>query len=155
MASGPHEHYMDLALSEARRAGGMGEVPVGAIVINSDGEVIGRGYNHPISADDPTAHAEIVALREASRTIGNYRLTGACLYCTIEPCTMCAGAIIHARVARVVFGAADPKAGAAGSLYNILTDPRLNHSVELIRGVCDSECAALLQEFFKVRRSNQ
>jgi tRNA(adenine34) deaminase len=114
--------------------------------------VIGRGYNHPISSDDPTAHAEIVALREASRTIGNYRLVGATLYCTIEPCTMCAGAMIHARLTRLVFGAPDPKAGAAGSLYNVVTDPRLNHAIQVTRGVRDDECSLLLQEFFVFKR---
>ena len=147
-----HEYYMDLALDESRKARAAGEVPVGAIIINDSGEVIGRGHNHPISGIDPTAHAEIVALREAARNAGNYRLTGATLYCTIEPCTMCAGAIIHARIRRVVFGAPDFKAGAAGSIYNVLADPRFNHSVEVIRGVRDAECTALLQEFFKSRR---
>ena len=152
MAADRHEDYMDLAIVEARRAAAMSEVPVGALIIDKDGAVIGRGYNHPISADDPTAHAEIVALREASRAIGNYRLNGATLYCTIEPCTMCAGAIVHARIARLVFGSPDRKAGAAGSLYNIVTDPRLNHSVEVIRGVRYEECALLLQQFFRQRR---
>jgi tRNA(adenine34) deaminase len=147
------EDYMELALSEARRAAAIDEVPVGAIVVAKDGRVIGRGHNHPIAADDPTAHAEIVALREASRSIGNYRLVGATLYCTIEPCCMCAGAMVHARIARVVFGAPDPKAGAAGSLYNIVTDPRLNHVVEVTRGVCHDECTALLQEFFASKRA--
>jgi len=146
------EDYMGLALNEARRAAAMDEVPVGAVVVDKDGAVIGRGYNHPISADDPTAHAEIVALREAARVIGNYRLMGATLYCTIEPCTMCAGAIVQARVARLVFGAPDPKAGAAGSLYNIVTDPRLNHSVEVVRGVLDDECSSLIQSFFASKR---
>src|SRR5215472_9716459 len=122
MAGYRDEDYMQLALTEARRAAALDEVPVGAVVVSKDGVVIGRGYNHPISADDPTAHAEIVALREAARTIGNYRLVGATLYCTIEPCTMCAGAIVQSRIARLVFGAPDPKAGAAGSLYNIVTD---------------------------------
>src|SRR3954452_5808743 len=152
MAWNRDENYMQLALNEARRAAAMDEVPVGAVVVNKDGVVIGRGHNHPISADDPTAHAEIVALREASGTIGNYRLAGATLYCTIEPCTMCAGAMVHARIGRLVFGAADPKAGAAGSLYNIVTDPRLNHSVQVTRGVRDDECSLLLQEFFVFRR---
>src|SRR5437867_2062986 len=108
MTADRDEEYMDLAILEARRAGSLDEVPVGAVVIHKDGSVIGRGYNHPISADDPTAHAEIVALREAARTIGNYRLSGATLYCTVEPCSMCAGAIVHARVARLVYGATDP-----------------------------------------------
>ena len=152
MVKNRDEDYMEMALNEARRAAAIDEVPVGAIVVNRDGAVIGRGHNHPISADDPTAHAEIVALREASRAIGNYRLNGATLYCTIEPCTMCAGAIVHSRIARLVFGAPDPKAGAAGSLYNIVTDPRLNHSVEIIRGICHEECTAVLQQFFAARR---
>jgi tRNA(adenine34) deaminase len=152
MAQNQDEDYMGLALNEARRAAAMDEVPVGAVVVDKDGAVIGRGYNHPISADDPTAHAEIVALREAARVIGNYRLVGATLYCTIEPCTMCAGAIVQSRVARLVFGAPDPKAGAAGSLYNIVTDPRLNHSVEVVRGVLDDECSSLIQSFFASKR---
>ena len=152
MVKNRDEDYMEMALNEARRAAAIDEVPVGAIVVNRDGAVIGRGHNHPISADDPTAHAEIVALREASRAIGNYRLMGATLYCTIEPCTMCAGAIVHSRIARLVFGAPDPKAGAAGSLYNIVTDPRLNHSVEVTRGVCLDECSGVLQQFFASKR---
>src|SRR5437870_10866179 len=147
-----HEDYMELALAEARKAEAAAEVPVGAIVINKEGDVVGRGYNRPISGNDPTAHAEIVALREAAGRLGNYRLADTTLYCTIEPCVMCAGAIIHDRIARVVFGAADTKAGAAGSLYNVLTDPRFNHSVEVIRGIRDAECTAILQDFFKSRR---
>jgi len=152
MTAWPHEHFMDLALEEAVTAEAADEVPVGAIVVSRNGDVIGRGHNQPISADDPTAHAEIVAIRDAAQTIANYRLTGCTLYCTIEPCAMCAGAIIHARVSCVVFGAADPKAGAAGSLYNILTDPRQNHQVEVIRGVRDLQSADLLQKFFQQRR---
>ena len=147
-----HEYYLDLALVEARKAEAAGEVPIGAVLINKEGELIGRGYNQPISAFDPSAHAEIVALREACRMTGNYRLQGATLYCTKEPCSMCAGAMIHSRIARLVFGASDPKTGAAGSLYNIVTDPRLNHSVEVIRGVRDEESSALLQRFFQSRR---
>jgi len=152
MGPRPHDEYMGIALDEARKTEELGEVPVGAIVVNTAGEVIGRGHNHPISAHDPTAHAEIAALRDAARAAGNYRLTGASIYCTIEPCIMCAGAIIHARLACVVIGAPDPKAGAAGSLYNVLTDPRLNHSVEIVRGVRTTECSALIQEFFRDRR---
>jgi len=143
---------MDLALEEAATAEAADEVPVGAIVVSRNGDVIGRGHNQPISAADPTAHAEIVAIRDAAQTIANYRLTGSTLYCTIEPCAMCAGAIIHSRVSCVVFGAADPKAGAAGSLYNILTDPRQNRQVEVIRGVRDLQSAELLQKFFQQRR---
>src|SRR4051812_49872775 len=149
-----HEYYLDLALEEARKAEAKGEVPIGAILINKDGELIGRGYNQPISAFDPSAHAEIVALREACRMTGNYRLQGATLYCTKEPCSMCAGAMIHSRIARLVFAASDAKTGAAGSLYNIVTDPRLNHFVEVIRGVRDEESSALLQRFFQSRRQS-
>ena len=152
MTGWPHEHFMDLALEEAATAEAADEVPVGAIVVSRNGDVIGRGHNQPISAADPTAHAEIVAIRDAAQTIANYRLTGSTLYCTIEPCAMCAGAIIHSRVSCVVFGAADPKAGAAGSLYNILTDPRQNYQVEVIRGVRDLQSAELLQKFFQQRR---
>jgi tRNA(Arg) A34 adenosine deaminase TadA len=147
-----HEHFMDLALLEAKKAEAADEVPVGAILVNADGTVIGRGHNQPILSTDPSAHAEIVALREAARTLGNYRLAGATLYCTKEPCVMCAGAIVHTRIARLVLGAPDPKAGAAGSIYNIVADPRLNHSVEVIRGIRDVESSALLQAFFKSRR---
>ena len=143
---------MDLALAEAQKAESAGEVPVGAIVV-ADGAVVGRGFNQPISTNDPTAHAEVVALREAARTIGNYRLSTVTMYCTVEPCVMCAGAMIHARIARLVFGAPDPKAGSAGSIYNVLTDPRLNHRVEVLSGIRQSECASLLQDFFARRRT--
>jgi len=146
------EQYMDLALAEALKAESAGEVPVGAIVV-ADGAVVGRGFNQPISTNDPTAHAEMVALREAARTIGNYRLSTVTMYCTVEPCVMCAGAMIHARIARLVFGVPDPKAGAAGSIYNVLTDPRLNHRVEVLSGIRQSECASLLQDFFARRRT--
>ncbi len=143
---------MALALEEAKRARQAGEVPVGAIVV-CDGVISGRGFNQPISANDPTAHAEIVALREAARQQRNYRLTGATMYCTVEPCMMCAGAMIHARIARLVFGTPDPKAGSAGSIYNVLTDPRLNHRVEAVSGIREDDCAALLREFFAERRA--
>ena len=142
---------MDLALSEARKAGAAGEVPVGAVIVSA-GAVIGRGFNQPISAHDPAAHAEIIALREAASHERNYRLTNAVLYCTVEPCVMCAGAIMHARIARLVFGTPDEKAGAAGSIYNVLTDPRLNHRVDVISGIREDLCAALLREFFAGRR---
>lgn len=145
------ERYMDLALEEARKADAAGEVPVGAIVV-SDSVVVGRGFNQPISAKDPTAHAEILAMREAAQSIGNYRLSGVTLYCTVEPCMMCAGAMIHARIARLAFGTPDPKAGAAYSLYNVLTDPRLNHRVDVIFGVRESECSTLLRGFFERKR---
>ena len=142
---------MDLALSEARKAQAAGEVPVGAVIISA-GVVIGRGFNQPISVNDPTAHAEIIALREAASHERNYRLTNAVLYCTVEPCVMCAGAIMHARITRLVFGTPDAKAGAAGSIYNVLTDPRLNHRVAVISGIREDACAALLREFFAGRR---
>jgi tRNA(adenine34) deaminase len=143
--------YMEMALAEAIKAEAAGEVPVGAIIVSS-GAVIGRGFNHPISSTDPTAHAEILALREAARNSANYRLPEAVMYCTVEPCIMCAGAMIHARISRLVFGTPDSKAGAAGSIYNVLTDPRLNHRVEFVSGVCEDECAALLRHFFSRRR---
>jgi tRNA(adenine34) deaminase len=143
--------FMAEALEEARRAAAAGEVPVGAVVV-LDGRVIGRGYNAPIAACDPTAHAEIVALRAAAREAGNYRLPGSTLYVTVEPCPMCCGALLHARVARLVFGAADPKAGAVQSLYRLLEDPRLNHAVAVTGGVLGDACAALLREFFAARR---
>ena len=142
---------MDLALSEASKAQAAGEVPVGAVIVAA-GVVIGRGFNRPISVNDPTAHAEIIALREAASHERNYRLTNAVLYCTVEPCVMCAGAIMHARIARLVFGTPDVKAGAAGSIYNVLTDPRLNHRVDVISGIREEACAALLREFFAGRR---
>jgi tRNA(adenine34) deaminase len=144
--------YMDLALEEAEKAAAAGEVPVGAVVVSGN-QVIALGSNRPISSYDPTAHAEIVALREAAKALGNYRLANVTLYCTKEPCIMCAGAIVHARVSRLVFGAPDPKAGAAGSIYNVLTDPRLNHRVEVVSGIREEECADLLRRFFEQRRA--
>jgi len=143
---------MGLALEEARRAESEGEVPVGAVVV-LDGRVIGRGRNRVIAAADPTAHAEILALREAAAAVGNYRLTGAALYSTLEPCPMCCGAAVNARVARVVFGALDPKAGAAQSLYRLLDDTRLNHRAAVSAGVLGEECGAILSEFFQKKRS--
>ncbi|HET7875905.1 MAG TPA: tRNA adenosine(34) deaminase TadA [Methylomirabilota bacterium] len=145
------ERFMGLALEEARRAAPRGEVPVGAVVV-LDGRVIGRGHNQPLTQTDPTAHAEVVALRAAARETGNYRLPGATCYVTVEPCAMCCGALLQARVARLVYGAADPKAGAARTLYRLLEDPRLNHEVAVTGGVRSGECAALLREFFEARR---
>jgi tRNA(adenine34) deaminase len=139
------------ALAEARRALQAGEVPVGAVVA-VDGVVVGRGHNQPIVAGDPTAHAEVIALRQAARACGNYRLTGATLYATVEPCPMCAGAALQARVARLVYGAADVKAGAVESLFRLLDDPRLNHRVRVTAGVLADESAALLSRFFETRR---
>ena len=145
------EPFMDLAVAEARKGVATGEVPVGAVVV-SGGVVIARAFNQPISLNDATAHAEITAIREACLSQGNYRLSNATMYCTVEPCMMCAGAMIHARLARLVFGTSDPKAGSAGSIYNVLTDPRLNHSVDVVSGIREEECARLLQEFFAERR---
>ncbi len=146
------QHWMGLALAEARRAAEEGEVPVGAVVV-LDGRLVGRGHNAPIGLSDPTAHAEIMALRAASTAIGNYRLTGATLYATVEPCVMCCGAALHARIARLVYGAADPKAGAVQSLYHMLDDRRLNHRVAVTAGVRDAECGRELSEFFKAKRT--
>ena len=143
---------MALALDEARRAESEGEVPIGAVVV-LDGRIIGRGRNQVIAHSDPTAHAEMLALREAAAAVGNYRLTGAALYATLEPCSMCCGAAVNARVARVVYGAADPKAGAAQSLYRLLEDERLNHRAVVSAGVLGQECGAILSEFFQKKRS--
>jgi tRNA(adenine34) deaminase len=147
-----HEQFMRLALDEARRAEAAGEVPVGAVVV-FDGKVVGRGFNQPIGAVDPTAHAEIVALRDAARGVGNYRLTNAVMYVTIEPCLMCVGALVHARIGTLVFGAAEPKAGAVVSTVRALEIPTLNHKVEAIGGVLEDDCRDLVQTFFKGRRT--
>jgi tRNA(adenine34) deaminase len=144
--------FMDLALQLARRAENSGEVPVGAIVVDPEGNISGRGANESVTRSDPTAHAEIVALRDAAQTTGNYRLPGMTLYVTIEPCPMCAGAMVHARIGRLVFGAPDPRAGAAGSVFNLVSDPRLNHRIEITPGVREQECRILMQEFFEKRR---
>ncbi len=146
-----HEPFMRLALEQAALARAKGEVPIGAVVVHG-GDVIGRGHNQPIAACDPTAHAEIVALREAARAASNYRLTGATLYVTVEPCLMCVGAIVHARVATVVFGAPDPKAGAVRSLLDPNALP-LNHRFGVVEGVLADECGEALRVFFRSRRS--
>jgi tRNA(adenine34) deaminase len=146
---------MRLALREAARAARAGEVPVGAVLVDGAGEVIARAHNRPVAASDPTAHAEVVALRRAGRRLGNYRLPGTTLYVTVEPCAMCAGALVQARVARVVYGAPDPKGGAARTLYRILDDPRLNHRAEVIGGVLEAECQEQLRTFFRMRRKPQ
>jgi tRNA(adenine34) deaminase len=143
--------FMRLALDLARRAADAHEVPVGAVVVH-DGLVIGEGWNRPILDRDPTAHAEIVAMRAAALRHGNYRLPGAVLYVTLEPCAMCIGAALAARVARVVFGAWDPKAGACGSVFDLPRDPRLTHRLDVFGGVCSEECGALLRRFFELRR---
>jgi tRNA(adenine34) deaminase len=142
---------MRVALDEARSAYERNEVPVGAIVVVSE-EIVGRGYNQPIAAIDPTAHAEIVAMRDAARRMGNYRLTGATLYVTIEPCQMCVGAMVHARIARLVYGTREPKAGAIDSAMRAHEHPSLNHWIEAVGGVLEEESRALMQAFFEERR---
>lgn len=142
---------MQQALTLARAAGDAGEVPVGAVVVK-DGVVVGRGYNQPIAGHDPTAHAEIMALRDAAQSLGNYRLPGCELFVTLEPCAMCAGAMMHARLARVIFGAADTKTGACGSVVNLFADARLNHHTVVTGGVLADEAGQLLKDFFARRR---
>lgn len=145
------QRWMAHALKLAQRAADMGEVPVGAVLVR-DEEVIAEGWNRPIASHDPSAHAEMVALREGAQALKNYRLTGLTLYVTLEPCAMCAGAIIHSRIARLVYGAPDPKAGAVDSVYDIISKPRLNHAVAASGGVLAEECGAILQAFFRARR---
>ena len=145
---------MRAALDLARQAQAAGEVPVGAVVVR-DGKIIGRGFNAPISRRDPTAHAEMMALRDAAQQIGNYRLVGCELFVTLEPCLMCAGAIMHARIARLVYGASDPKTGACGSVVDAFAEQRLNHHAAVSGGVLAEECGALLSEFFAQRRAEQ
>jgi len=145
------EIYMQEAIALARQAAGMGEVPVGAVVVK-EGVVLGRGCNAPISSSDPTAHAEIRAMREAAATLANYRLAGCTLYVTLEPCAMCAGAILHARMARLVYGAPDPKTGACGSVVDLFSDRRLNHHTEVRSGVLAEECGRVLSDYFAARR---
>jgi tRNA(adenine34) deaminase len=147
------EMFMREALALAGEAAAAGEVPVGAVVVSA-GKVIGRGFNQPISGHDPTAHAEIVALRNAAQHMGNYRLADCELYVTLEPCAMCAGAIMHARIARVVYGAPDPKTGASGSVVDLFAETRLNHHTLVTGGVLADDAAQLLQQFFAVRRRN-
>lgn len=143
---------MGRALALARRAEALGEVPVGAVLV-VDGNIVGEGFNRPISSRDPTAHAEVQALRAAGQAVGNYRLPGSTLYVTLEPCVMCAGAILHARVARVVFGASDPKTGACGSVVDLFAEAKLNHHAEIEGGVLADECGRQLRDFFARRRS--
>jgi tRNA(adenine34) deaminase len=149
--TGTDEAFMRLALELAAGAGEAGEVPVGAVVVR-DGEVVGRGANAREATGDPTAHAEMVALREAAATLGSWRLVGATLYVTLEPCPMCAGALVAARLGRLVFGTADPKAGACGSLYNLCADPRLNHELPVVRGVLAQEASLVLSRWFAAKR---
>jgi len=146
---------MQQALALADIAWQAGEVPVGALLINAAGQVIGRGVNRVISDSDPTAHAEIVALREAGRRLGNYRMPGATLYVTLEPCTMCVGAMLHARLARIVYGASDPKTGACGSVLNVAALRQLNHQTRIEGGVLAQECGDILRRFFRARRAKE
>ena len=150
--SDTHTKFMELALNEAKKAGQIGEVPVGAVLVSENGKILSADHNQTIKLADPTAHAEILALRKAAREINNYRLLNTTLYVTVEPCIMCMGAIVHARISRVVFGATDPKWGAAGSLYNYAADDRLNHRVEIITDVCADDCRRLMQDFFRAKR---
>ena len=147
----PDTGFMQLALEQARRAWELGEVPVGALVVRDDA-IIASGYNAPIGRHDPTAHAEIMALRAAAGVLGNYRLPGCTLYVTLEPCVMCAGAMLHARLARVVFGAPDPKTGAGGSVLNLFEQPQLNHQTTLTGGILADACGQMLRDFFAERR---
>lgn len=144
---------MRAAIEQARLAGAAGEVPIGAVLVSGD-EIVARGYNQPITAVDPTAHAEIVALRAAARASRNYRLTGTRLYVTVEPCLMCVGALVHARVAEVVYGAAEPKSGALGSTLRAHEAPGLNHRLSVTAGVLEAECRELVQQFFRARRAS-
>ncbi|BBO66874.1 tRNA-specific adenosine deaminase [Desulfosarcina alkanivorans] len=150
-----HEHFMQMAIDQALAGARMEEVPVGAVIVDADGQVIARDHNRTVSSCDPTAHAEINVLRAAGRRIQNYRLLSTTLYVTVEPCAMCMGAIVHARVKTVVFGAFDPKWGAAGSLYDLGQDIRLNHQVEIIQGIYRDRCRALMQSFFRDRRKRR
>ncbi|MGC9291488.1 MAG: tRNA adenosine(34) deaminase TadA [Acidobacteriaceae bacterium] len=147
------QKYLRVALEQAQRAADAGEVPIGALVVGPDGTILAHGQNCVIRDSDPTAHAEMVALRAAGKALGNYRLEGCTLYVTLEPCAMCAGAMVHARIARLVFGAWDPKAGAAGSVLTVINHPQLNHQMPVTGGVLADECGMLLRQFFRGRRS--
>lgn len=148
------QFWMQRAIELARIAESRGEVPVGAVLVKDD-QIIGEGFNSPISENDPTAHAEIRAIRDAAKRLGNYRLLNTSLYVTLEPCVMCVGAIVHARIGEVIYGATEPKTGAAGSVFDILTSPEHNHRVELRGGVLADECSQLLKDFFQQRRQSQ
>lgn len=151
MTRAEHDRFMGVALKLAERAAAAGEVPVGAVVV-CDGEVIGEGWNQPVASGDPTAHAEIMAIRAACARMNNYRLPESTLYVTLEPCVMCAGAVAHARISTLVFGARDPKTGAAGSIVDLLQNPFLNHRAHVVAGVRSDECSSLLKEFFSTKR---
>ncbi len=148
----PDEFWMEEALREGQRAQAAGEVPVGAVVVH-DNRIVGRGSNRPITANDPTAHAEIIALREAGQSLGNYRLADCDLFVTVEPCSMCAGAVVHARIRRLVYGTADPKAGAVESVMQVLQNTALNHHVDVKKGVLAGRCMEQVQAFFREKRS--
>jgi tRNA(adenine34) deaminase len=148
------ETFMRQAIKEAGKAFAENEVPVGCVIVH-DGRIIGRGYNRTESLQDPTAHAEMLAITSAAEHLGSWRLNGATVYCTIEPCAMCAGALVLARVRRLVFGAADPKFGACGSIFNIVSDPGTNHRIAVTTGYLEGECAAIMREFFKMRRRKE
>ncbi len=143
---------MNAAIAEARLAEQGGEVPIGCVIVSPEGEIIARGQNRVLRDSDPTAHAEIVALRQAGSALKNYRLTGCALYVTLEPCSMCAGAILHARIARLLYAAPDPKAGACGSVLSVMNHPQLNHRVEVLPGLLADECGEMLRSFFRARR---
>jgi tRNA(adenine34) deaminase len=147
-----HEYFMELALAEAKKAGQIGEVPIGAVLVAENGKILSATHNQTIKRVDPTAHAEILALREAALNLDNYRLLDTSLYVTVEPCIMCMGAIVHARIQQVICGASDPKWGAAGSLYDFPEDDRLNHRVEIVKDVREKECRELMQTFFRSKR---
>ena len=146
------ERFLRAALAQAQMAAAAGEVPIGAVLVGPEGAILAETQNRLLRDNDPTAHAEIVALRAAGAALGNYRLTGCTLYVTLEPCAMCAGAIIHARLSRLVYGATDPKAGAAGSVLSVLNHPQLNHKIQIASGLLADECGALLKDFFRKRR---
>ncbi|MFH1075904.1 MAG: tRNA adenosine(34) deaminase TadA [Pseudomonadota bacterium] len=149
------EKNMTLALNEAGKAARLGEIPVGAVIIGKEGDILAMGYNSPIASSDPTAHAEIVALRKACQKACNYRLIGVTVYVTIEPCPMCMCALLHARVSRLVYGATAPKWGAAGTLFNFSSDPRFNHTIEVTSGVLEKGCREILQAFFARQRQHK
>ena len=148
-------HLMGQALNEAKKGVSEGGVPVGAVLATQEGEIVARAHNQPRTLNDPSAHAEILVMRKAGLALENYRLTNTILVVTIEPCLMCMGAALHARIAQVVFGATDPKAGAAGSVYNLAADERLNHRIEVTPGIMENECQTLMQNFFKARRGSK
>lgn len=154
MSSVEHEKFMMAAIEEAGKAAAIGEVPIGAVIVRN-GEIVGRGYNLRETQKDPTLHAEMIAIREASEKLGGWRLIGCTLYVTLEPCPMCAGAIVQSRIEQVVYGARDPKAGCAGTLMNLLEEPRFNHQVPVKEGVLAEECAQLLKDFFRGLRKKR